>query len=320
MDDDQNGEDDSEVENEEEAREDADQESDEQAVEEIEEEEEEEGEDIDEEAAAQAKVQEYLARQAELALIREEVEKVKAAGDWHPDEIFLFERISMRSYEEVISSDWRIDLPTLPEVLFTKEPEKIFVKNNCNSSYSGVKALQRLLALGYRVRDLRCNAHPQFERLITRELKSYIRWAEYDGDYVKRRFIPVLSLVSAKRGQSTDSLSNSITKEMMFLASKHRENLALPSGRNGIAVKYRRQPPLLYGIIVARSIVIFVTLDSANPEAKVRHLTHFDFTDYRMVVWNGFAIAYIITMAKDYIISIRDDLEIDDTPYEDPDA
>jgi hypothetical protein len=184
----------------------------------------------------------------------------------------------------------------------------------------GVKALQRLLALGYRVRDLRCNEHPQFERLIIRELKSYIRWAEYDGDYVKRRFIPVLSLVAAKRGQSTDSLSNSITKQMMFLASKHRENLALSSGQNGAAVKYRRQPPLLYGIIVARSIVIFVTLDSANPEAKVRHLTHFDFTDYGTVVWNGFAVAYIITMAKDYIISIRDDLEIDDTPYEDPDA
>lgn len=70
-------------------------------------------------------------------MIREEVEKVKAAGDWHVDEIYLFERLSMRSYEEVISSEWRIDLPTLPEGLFTTDPEKIFIKNNCNSSYSG---------------------------------------------------------------------------------------------------------------------------------------------------------------------------------------
>jgi hypothetical protein len=150
-------------------------------------------------------------------------------------------------------------------------------------------------------------------------VKSYIKWAERDGDYVKRRFIQVLTFVSAKPGQTTDSLSNSITNEMMFLAQKHRENLANSQGQTG-AVKYRRRPPLLYGIIVAQSIVIFVTLDSANPEAKVRHLTHFDFTDKRMVVWNGFAIAYIITMAKDYIISIRDDLEIDDTPDSDPDA
>jgi hypothetical protein len=157
------------------------------------------------------------------------------------------------------------------------------------------------------------------EVLITREVKSYIKWAENDGDYRKRRFIPVLSFVSAKPRQTTDSLSNKITSEMMFLARKHRENLALSTGEDGI-VKYRRQPPLLYGIIVAQSIVIFVTLDSANPEAKVRHLTHFDFMEKRMVVWNGFAIAYIITMAKDYIISIRDELEIDDTPDPDVDA
>jgi hypothetical protein len=97
----------------------------------------------------------------------------------------------------------------------------------------GVKALQRLLALGYRVRDLRCNEHPQFERLIIRELKSYIRWAEYDGDYVKRRFIPVLSLVAAKRGQSTDSLSNSITKQMMFLASNIGKTWLSRPDRNG---------------------------------------------------------------------------------------
>jgi hypothetical protein len=156
--------------------------------------------------------------------------------------------------------------------------------------------------------------------LITREIKAYIKWAENDGDYRKRCFIPVLTLVSARRRQTTESLSNSITNEMMFLAQKHREDLAIPSeGQNG-AVKYRRPPPLLYGIIVAQSMAIFVTLDSANPDAKVRHLTHFDFKEKDMVVWNGFAIAFIVTMAKDYIISIRDDLEIDDTPDSDPDA
>ena len=104
----------------------------------------------------------------------------------------------------------------------------------------------------------------------------------------------------------------------MFLAQKHRENLAISS--EGKPVEYRRQPPLLYGIIIAQSMAIFVTLDSANPDAKVRHLTHFDFKEKNMVVWNGFAIAYIVTMAKDYIISIRDELAIDDTPDTDVDA
>jgi hypothetical protein len=119
-----------------------DQESDmEAAEEEIEEEE------VDQDTVAEAKVQEYLARQAELALRREEVEKVKAAGDWHPDEIFLFERLSMRSFEQVISEQWRIDLPALPETLFTTDPEKMFVKSNCRSSYSGTFCLLELLNL-----------------------------------------------------------------------------------------------------------------------------------------------------------------------------
>lgn len=104
----------------------------EQAEEEIEE------DPIDEQAIAEAKVQEYLARQAELALRKEEVERVKAAGDWHPDEIYLFERLSMRSFEQIIPAEWKVDLPSLPETLFTTDPEKMFVKSNYRTSYSGM--------------------------------------------------------------------------------------------------------------------------------------------------------------------------------------
>ena len=93
---------------------------------------------VDEQAVAEAKVQEYLARQAELALRKEEVERVKAAGDWHPDEIYLFERLSMRSFEQIIPAEWKVDLPSLPETLFTTDPEKMFVKSNYRTSYSGM--------------------------------------------------------------------------------------------------------------------------------------------------------------------------------------
>lgn len=93
---------------------------------------------VDEQAVGEAKVQEYLARQAELALRKEEVERVKAAGDWHPDEIYLFERLSMRSFEQIIPAEWKVDLPSLPESLFTTDPEKMFVKSNYRTSYSGM--------------------------------------------------------------------------------------------------------------------------------------------------------------------------------------
>lgn len=91
----------------------------------------------DEQASAEEKVREYLDRQAELALRKGAVDEVKAQGTWHEDEVFLFERLSMRSFEELLPATWQIDFPTLPEVLFTTDPAKAFINFNCGSSSRG---------------------------------------------------------------------------------------------------------------------------------------------------------------------------------------
>jgi hypothetical protein len=90
------------------------------------------------EITAEEKVQEYLDRQAELALRREAIEEVKAQGGWHPDEIFLFERLSMRSFEEILPANWQIDFPTLPGTLFTMEADRTFINSTCGSSSRGM--------------------------------------------------------------------------------------------------------------------------------------------------------------------------------------
>ncbi len=82
-------------------------------------------------AAAEQKVQEYLERQAELALRKEDVEKAKASGDWHPEALFLYERLALRSFEPLLPIDWQIDFPTLPGILFTHDDESTFVNSNC---------------------------------------------------------------------------------------------------------------------------------------------------------------------------------------------
>jgi hypothetical protein len=104
----------------------------------IEEDEEEFDQEEEEEVSPDVKVQEYLDRQAELALRLEDIEKVRAAGDFHPDELFLYERLSMRSFEELLPREWQIDFPTLPKDLFTMEPEKQFINSNCVSSSRGM--------------------------------------------------------------------------------------------------------------------------------------------------------------------------------------
>ncbi|TVY24728.1 hypothetical protein LHYA1_G005637 [Lachnellula hyalina] len=280
------------------------------------EEEEEEEENAD--AVTQAKVQEYLARQAELEMRKEEIETARAAGDWHTDELYLFERLTMRSYEELIPVQWKIDFPTLPELLFTDDPVRIFISYNCNSSNRGVKALQELLKLGARVRE-KVAAGGAPEPLVAREIKRYIQYTEKDGGYSRKRFLPVISVVRARPGEAIDSITQAITSEMTFLAEKHRESLGFHINGESELDANKRVPPLLYGMIVARTNVIFVTLDSANPDATIRHMTHFDFAVKKMDVWNGFAISIMAICARNYTMATKDELEDDDDPESDPD-
>jgi hypothetical protein len=94
-------------------------------------------EDLEVQISPEDKVAEYLARQAELALRKEAIAEVKAKGDWHPGEIFLFERLSMRSFEELFPAEWKVDFPTLSGDLFTTIRDNTFINYNCGSSASG---------------------------------------------------------------------------------------------------------------------------------------------------------------------------------------
>ncbi|KAG0652580.1 hypothetical protein D0Z07_0440 [Hyphodiscus hymeniophilus] len=278
-------------------------------------------EPVDEDATAREKVEEYLARQAELALKKDAIAEVKQQGTWHPDEVYLFERLSLRSYEALIPQEWQIDFGTLPGDLFDQDKDKVLINHNCCPSSHGVKALQALLGLGTRVKYLSDEATAT--RSIDRALKAYIKWTERDGGYIKKRFLPVLTVVTGKPNQPTDRISKAITNQMQLAAKQHRDHLHLPepfTNEVGDVEIYRRQPPLLYGIIIAQSITIYVTLDSSKPEAKLRHIAHFDFKEVKMAVWNGFALAIICCVARNYLMSIKDELEEDDESSSDPDA
>ncbi|POS84211.1 hypothetical protein EPUL_003617 [Erysiphe pulchra] len=260
-----------------------------------------------------AKVQEYLRRQAEFSLRKSDVERAKASGDWHPDELFLFERLSMRGFEVLLPKSWKIDFPTLPLAIFAEyENEPTFVNTNVTSSAYGVKALQSLLGLGARVRDNILTGAP-INKLISREINHYIKWSERDGGFSRKRFLPVLTMVVARPKQSIDALSFEINRQMRFLAEKYREKFSISEGQavvsneNATNKNYVKNLPLLYGIIVARSNVIFVTLDSAKKDAAVRHMQDFDFQEQGSDAWIGFAISIIVIVARNYLMSRKTD-------------
>ena len=182
-----------------------------------------------------------------------------------------------------------------------------------------------MLGLGLRVKETLDLGKP-VDHMITKEIKNYMKWAETDGGYATRRFIPVYAMVTLRRDGDIATIAAALNDQMSFLAKAHRDNLTLIDGArvngDGNVETYTRNPPLIYGIIVAHGRLIFVALDSSNPQAKVKHIAHFNMLEKHMEVWNGFAIAILVVTIRNYMMTIIDELEEEDDAedWQDPDA
>lgn len=180
-----------------------------------------------------------------------------------------------------------------------------------------------MITLGSRVRIIEQCGKPQ-ERLIKKELENYIKWSERDGGYKHLRYLPILCVVAGRTGQELSTVSKIISDQLQFLALKHRQVLAHPPPGHinelGEVEMFSRQPPVLYGVIIMHSITIFVSLDSSKPESELKTLAHFDFADPDMDVWNGFAVSILVCTVRNYLMSIRDEMEVEIVEcVEDPD-
>lgn len=175
--------------------------------------------------------------------------------------------------------------------------------------------------LAGRVRDKKSVNLP-VERTMELEIKRYVRWTEEDGGYSNLRFIPNTVIVTKKPAQTFEESSKDLISQMAFLAERYRTMLALPASKTsklGGTALYSRQPPIIYGITIVTSKVFFWTMDSAKVGARPRFIQHFEFAEEGMDVWNAIAVAIFLVMARNYMISIKDDLEPDFDESDDPD-
>jgi hypothetical protein len=262
---------------------------------------------------AEAKVHQFLDRQTELARRQEALERIKD-GDWHKDEITLFQKLSLRGLEPLLPAHWSFDFRTCPATIFSSKEEETFINSKSGNEFRATNALSSLVTLGGRVRAL-LECHKPQEQLIKKELENYIKWSERDGGYHNKRFIPLLCLVAGHPTQELPVLVKHITDQLEFLALKHRQALAfLPPGRlkeDGEIEMFSRPPPVVYGVIIAHCVTVFVTLDSGKVDAKPKTIAHFDFSNKDMDVWNGFALAILVCMVRNQLMAIKDDMESD---------
>lgn len=56
-----------------------------------------------------------------------------ATETWTEDENWVFDKLSKRGYEPLLPASWQLDFPSFPDILFTEDANRTFVKNT-NSS------------------------------------------------------------------------------------------------------------------------------------------------------------------------------------------
>ena len=89
-----------------------------------------------------------------------------------------------------------------------------------------------------------------------------------------------------------------------------------------LKVKYRRQPPVVYGLFVVGTSVFLLTLDSSKgDEGYVSFHLEMNFLDPHQSVWNGLTLAIAVCLARDDLMTRMDDFEALPVESEsDPDA
>ena len=88
------------------------------------------------ELSAEAKVHLFLDRQTELARRQEAIDR-KKEGNWHEDEILLFQKLSMRGFEPLLPSHWNYDFRTCPVTIFSRNDNETFINARSGNDFRG---------------------------------------------------------------------------------------------------------------------------------------------------------------------------------------
>jgi hypothetical protein len=161
--------------------------------------------------------------------------------------------------------------------------------------------------------------------MILKEVEGFFKWAERDGGYHKKACIPLYALYAGRTGQSIKQISKGMTDQLKHLALLHRQHLALAtpatiSGTDEVQI-FRSQPPLLFGLLITHSVIVFVSHDASNADAKIRTIASFNFSDADMDVWNAFALGIFVITVRNRMVEALEGLGSDAEESEsDPDA
>lgn len=250
--------------------------------------------------------------------------ELREAG-WTEDAVFLFQKLGMRGFEPILPMDWINDFETLPQVLFTANIDKAFIRPAQGSDYHAQRALSSLFDLGGRVRDAWLTRArfrtPAYH--IGRAVEKFARWAMKDGsvDHIWPE-LPLFETVTF--GLEVDSAVGE--REMLRkLGQLHEEwSRALHTETAGSRLSPTGpEVPTLYAITASHTVMAFSSYappSEENETAQLRLIALFDFGKQGFDVWNSLAIAIFVIHCRNRMMQLQECLPQPDFPAEeDPD-
>ena len=282
--------------------------------------------------SAEDKVKAFLERQEKHESRKATIKDIKEKKNWHADEFALYEKLQLRNFEPLLPWSWRIDFPTIADHMFINDKEHPFFSAKFGDETHGMfpsygilefqanpqparRKLQELITNIKRISSMLAFPGRTAAQVLSTTIRNYIGWSEKDGGYSRVDFIPVITVVQAKPGETMSELSKKTTECMNDLAIQYREALAIPmkgkgNGKVNRAVMYTRPPPVIYSILVLQRDFIFFTMDSKVEEDVPKLIAKFRCDDANMAFWNAVAIAILVVLVRDYMIPIWGDVEV----------
>ncbi|KAK5078619.1 hypothetical protein LTR51_000809 [Lithohypha guttulata] len=216
------------------------------------------------------------------------------SGVWERGEEELFFHLSYRGFEPLLPKNWMTDFRTLPLTLYSPDTEDasepLIKARKPHGEFRAIRELRDLLDLGKDVRDkVLISPGVKVETIVERATKRYIAWALADAGIKlsipasRRGPLPIHVIVKLKSNQTTTSCLLELKEKLHALRTRHyrvrnihesieRDTSDLMTPESGsptkVAETSKDDIPVLYGILICKSILAIFTLNSRTPPMK----------------------------------------------------
>lgn len=257
---------------------------------------------------------------------------------WAEAEKDLYYRLAFRGFEPVVPANWANDFKTLPSSLFSATGgEPPLIQCHLQREFRGIHALRSLFSMGTKIRDRALSGRKlRPEPVLRGTVRKYISWALADvglDPQQRPNAIPVHSLVTMRRGETTQATITIISEKLHKLAQRYRtvygvrESIELREAASISSEDTNSENsrlPVLTGLMICSSLIAVVTLNSATQstahvrttsihrqsvqqakdESGVRFIATFDFSEDGMDVWNALAIAICVMRIRKTMLEL----------------